>query len=571
LERELTALAEKQFDLLVIGGGIFGACAARDAAMRGLSVALIEREDFAAGVSANSFKMVHGGIRYLQHADIVRLRESCFERSAFLRIAPHLVNPLPIVVPTFGLGKESKWFLAAGMIAYDLLTPDRNRGIASPTRQIPGAKTLGRDTVLDLFPGLPEAGLSGAALFNDAQMYNPTRLVLACVQSAVFNGAIVANYAEATDLNSDGNRVTGAQVTDRLTGDVFDIRAKCVLNAAGPWGEQLWKVLTPKHIPKRGVFSRDACFLIPRKFSHEYALAVPGATKDPDAVFSRATRHLFVVPWRDFTLVGVWHIVFPDHPDTVDVPAQDLEAFIAEINAAYPALDIDLSEVTMWNAGLVPFGENQSGGEDLSYGKRSRLIDHEKESGLDGLVSLIGIRYTMGRGHAQRAIDMVVRKLGGPAVSAPTHRVPVHGGDIPDFETALNQVMSEGRGDLSADCLYSLFRNYGTEYKAVLETGADNPASTVPLTGTTVLPAEILYGIRKEMAQTLGDIVFRRTDLATGGNPGTAVLRHAADLAAAELGWTESRIVDEIDKVCRRFPGSGGVLSESAEETGVSE
>jgi len=312
------------------------------------------------------------------------------------------------------------------------------------------------------------------------------------------------------------------------------------------------------------VFSRDACFLIPRRFEHDKALAVPGATRDPDAVFSRSTRHLFIVPWRDFTLVGVWHAVFPDHPDTVDVPEQDLESFIAEINAAYPALNIDISEVTMWNAGLVPFGEDQTGGEDLSYGKRSRLIDHERESGLAGLVSLIGIRYTMGRGDARRAVDMVTRKLGRRVPSAPTHRVPVHGGDIPDFDRAMSQLLEDNPGGVPAECLRALFRNYGTEYAQVLNQAIDNPALKKQLTGTAVLAAEVLHSIRKEMAKTLADIVFRRTDLATGGHPGEAALREAADLAGAELGWSGQRINEEIEKVCTRFASLRGESSDNS-------
>jgi glycerol-3-phosphate dehydrogenase len=566
LDRNLTALVEHEFDLLVIGGGIFGACAARDAAMRGLSVALIEREDFASGVSANSFKMVHGGIRYLQHLDIARLRESCFERSAFLRIAPHLVNPLPIVVPTFGMARESKWFLALGMVVYDLLTFDRNRGITSTGRRIPGATTISRDEVINLFPGLADERLTGAALFNDAQMYNPTRLVLAFVQSAAADNAVVANYVEAVDLLVKGDQVSGAKVTDRLAGDEFNVRAKCVLNAAGPWSQQIWKAVKNRHVPKPGVFSRDACFLIPRRFRHGKALAVPGQTKDPDAILSRSARHLFVVPWRDYTLVGVWHVVFPGHPDTVDVPARDLESFIAEINGSYPELDIRLSEVTMWNAGLVPFGEDQTGGDDLSYGKRSRLVDHERESGLAGLVTLVGIRYTMGRGDAKRAVDMVTRKLGKRVAPAPTHRVPVHGGDILDFDQAMHRLLQERPGEISEACLRALFRNYGTEYAAVLEQASQNSALKIPLAGTTVLAAEVLHGIRREMAMTLADIVFRRTDLATGGHPGNSVLRQVAELAAAEFGWSAQKVTDEIEKVCRRFPKLGNSLPDNIKQ-----
>jgi glycerol-3-phosphate dehydrogenase len=195
MKRNLEALAATEFDLLIIGGGAFGAAAAWDATLRGLRVALIEQRDFASGASAECFKMVHGGIRYLQHADIRRLRSSCAERSAMLRIAPHLVTPLPILIPTYGHGRQGKAFLAAGMYVYDLLTAGRNAGIADATRRIAGTKLLSRAQTLELFPQLEQRSLTGGAVFEDGQMYNTARLVLAFVQSAVSRGAHAANYA----------------------------------------------------------------------------------------------------------------------------------------------------------------------------------------------------------------------------------------------------------------------------------------------------------------------------------------------------------------------------------------
>src|SRR5690606_3775519 len=226
MKRSIAALEERVFDVLIIGGGIFGACAAWDASLRGLSVALVERTDFAAGTSANSYKFVHGGIRYLQHADLPRLRRSCHERSAFLRVAPHLVSPIPVVIPTYGTGRQGKAFLGAGMLLYDALTLDRNLGIADPQRRIPLSRFLDAATVTDMFPGVQTADLTGAAVFCDGQMYNPTRLVLAFIRSAVENGAVAVNYAEAEKLTSSEGTVQGARVRDHLTGDFMDVRAR---------------------------------------------------------------------------------------------------------------------------------------------------------------------------------------------------------------------------------------------------------------------------------------------------------------------------------------------------------
>ena len=197
---------------------MFGAAAALDAAQRGLRTALIERADFAGATSAHSFKMVHGGIRYLQHADVPRLRHSARARSAFLRSAPHLVQPLPIVVPTYGAGMKSKPVLRVGMAAYDLLTADRNRGIADPSRQIPRGRFMSREEVGRRYPGLAPQGLTGAGIFCDGQMYNPPRLVLAYVQSAAAAGAVCANYVEATGLVERAGRVQGVAARDVVSG-----------------------------------------------------------------------------------------------------------------------------------------------------------------------------------------------------------------------------------------------------------------------------------------------------------------------------------------------------------------
>ena len=238
MRRDLRALTDSTFDLVVIGGGVFGAAAAWEAVQRGLSVALIERADFASYTSANSYKVVHGGIRYIQHGDVYRIRQSAGERSAFLRIAPHLVRPLPIAIPTYGYGMKGKAALRLGVGAYDLVTADRNRGIDDPARKIPFGWSTSRQETLDLFPNLNAEGLTGSVIFNDGQMLNPPRLVLAFVQSAVEAGAVAANYVEATGLIRDGDKVTGVLAKDVLTDADFAIKAKIVLNAAGPYAEQ---------------------------------------------------------------------------------------------------------------------------------------------------------------------------------------------------------------------------------------------------------------------------------------------------------------------------------------------
>jgi glycerol-3-phosphate dehydrogenase len=544
MKRNLKELAAEEFDVLIVGGGAFGAAAAWDASLRGLRVALIEQRDFASGASAECFKMVHGGIRYLQHADIRRLRASCAERSAMLRIAPHLVAPLPILIPTYGHGRQGKAFLAAGMYVYDLLTVGRNSGIADDSRRIAGTKLLSRAQTLDLFPELQQRSLTGGAVFEDGQMYNTARLVLAFVQSAVSRGALAANYTEATEFLWDKSRVCGARVRDKIRGEEFDIRAKLVLNAAGPWADYLLQDGVRFGAHRRGHFSRDACFLVNRKPQSRYALAVPGSSRDSDAVVGRAARHLFSVPWRDCTLIGVWHRLFAERPETARVEESEIQEWIAEMNASYPALRLTRDDVIYANCGLVPFGDSRTAAGELSFGKESRYLDHRAD-GISGLVTLIGIRYTTARGDAARALDLLLEQMPNAPPRAATESTPLMGGDIADFASLESTARREVAGAVSLQTLEAWLRNYGTEYRTLAKL-ASVPGQDDAVGDSATVIAELTYAVEDEMAMHLEDVIVRRTNLGSGSHPGSPAIEAAASLMQPLLGWTEAERRAEI-------------------------
>ena len=197
--------------------------------------------------------------------------------------------------------------------------------------------------------------------------------------SAVKAGAQVANYAEAIRFNRKNGKISSVDVRDAISGRECRIQARQVLNATGPWGLRTLEQCGLRTSTPPITYSRDACFVIKRQINSRYGIALQGRTRDPDALIGRPARHLFMVPWRNYTLVGVWHRVWRDSPESVTVTSQELQSYIDEINWAYPPLELTLSDVSMWNAGLVPFGENDEGAEDLSYGKRSHIIDHEED------------------------------------------------------------------------------------------------------------------------------------------------------------------------------------------------
>jgi glycerol-3-phosphate dehydrogenase len=554
MRRDLARLADTEFDVVVIGGGVSGAAIAWDAALRGLSVALLERTDFCGETSAWSLKVVHGGIRYLQHLDFRRVRESCRERSALLRIAPHLVHPMPFVVPTYGHWMQGSEALGAAFLLLSAVTADRNRGIPDPERRIPAGRLVSRRRLLEWFPHLGSTNPVGAGVFCDGQMYNPPRLVWEFVRSAGERGAVAANHCEVTGLLRQGDRVTGVRVTDRAGAGEFDVRARIVVNASGPFAEQLYLnqgLRRERKIP----LSRDMAVVIRRPLVTGRALAAQTKYKDPDAVLSRGNRHVFLVPWRGRTLIGVNSRVWPGDPYALNVTEAEVTDFVDEIRSAVPEFEITLADVAMVYAGLLPFGQNDSGAVDLSFGKRSHLIDHEVADGIRGLVSAISIRFTTARGLAEQTMDLVARKLGKSLPPCRTENTPLHGARFGRFAELVDDVRKAlGRG-AEDPVPPHLAHNHGSAYPDVLRVVAATPNGHERIAGTDTIRAEVVHAVREEMALTLADCVFRRTDLGTGGSPGEAALAEAADLMAAQLGWTAERRARELTEVRGRYPG----------------
>jgi glycerol-3-phosphate dehydrogenase len=415
----------------------------------------------------------------------------------------------------------------------------KNADLPDPARRIAGTRLLSRSQTLELFPELEQRSLTGGAVFEDGQMYNPARLVLAFVKSAAGRGAVAANYTQALRFLWDGKRVCGVRACDRVDGNEFDIRAQLVLNAAGPWADYLLQ--DPTHFAghQRGHFSRDACFLVNRTPRSSHALAVPGWSKDSDAMVSRAARHLFVVPWRDCLLIGVWHRLFAERPDTAQVGEAEIAAWIQEMNASYPALRLVPEDVLYANCGLVPFGDGRSAAGELSFGKESRYIDH-REQGIGGLVTLIGIRYTTARGDSAKALDLLLQQLPRTPLRAPTESTPLAGGDFEDFANLREAARREVASKVAPRTLDAWLRNHGTDYRLLLHL-AQAPAQARPLGATDTVMAELTHAVEHEMAVHLQDVILRRTDMGSGAHPGRLAVEQAAAGMQSVMGWSDER------------------------------
>jgi glycerol-3-phosphate dehydrogenase len=375
------------------------------------------------------------------------------------------------------------------------------------------------------------------------------------LRSAVEAGAEVANYLETEKFLWEDQKVVGIVARDEISGDALNIRGRVVVNAAGPWAAHLMDDLQDLRKDVQPVFSRDLSFMVKKRFDHNYGLAVPTYVKDADAVFDRGGRHLFFAPWRDYTLVGVWHKIVKSPPENITVEPDELQAFAEEVNRCYPGMAIDPEGIVRVNTGLTLYGEEaKQGAVAMSFGKRSMLIDHEKDHKVGGLITLIGVRATTARGMAEKTIDLVARKITGNHKPCSTETTPLFGGDTDSLQNVVEEAQKIRPAEMGPDSMTALVGNHGTRYKEVLQIVLERPELVQIFKGSNVVKAEVVYAIRHEMALHLSDVVFRRTDLASGALPEKDVLKECGILMGAELGWSEERTNREISEVEQALP-----------------
>jgi glycerol-3-phosphate dehydrogenase len=548
MQRNLHALANTVHDILILGGGIYGAAAAWEASLRGLSVALIDKSDWGAATSSNSLKIIHGGLRYLQHADFKRMRESIRERAILMRIAPHLVHPLPCVMPTYGHAMKGKEAMAIAMFMNDLIGFDRN-GSSDPQKHLPPGRIISKRECLEIIPGLEEKGLTGGAVWHDCQVYNSERMLLSYLHSASRNGAQLANYVEVTGFMVKDRRVLGVKARDVMTQNEFEIRARLVINNTGPWVNETLGLLDQKKSNRKVLLSKAMNLVLRRQIIPHYAVGVPSKFEfqDRDAIINKGSRLLFIRPWREVSIIGTTHVAYHGEPKDFRVTESDIQAFVDEVSAAYPAANLSRRDVAFFNGGLLPMESVNPRTGDVRLVKHYILRDHEAEHGLAGLLTVVGVKYTTARDVAAKSIDLAVRKLRGPFKKSAGASTPIHGGNLARFNDYLQAETQRKPHGLSARIVKHLVENYGAAYNEVLQCAEGHHALLQPVAeNTEVLRAEIIHGIREEMALKLSDVVMRRTELGSAGNPGEEALQACAKMMAEELQWKEGRVREEL-------------------------
>jgi glycerol-3-phosphate dehydrogenase len=532
--RDFERLTGRAFDVLVIGGGIYGLAIAYDAAQRGLATALVERSDFGSGASFNHLRTIHGGLRYLQTLDIRRARESVNERRTLARVAPHLVRPMRFVLPLSGSLRAGKTAMRMGFALDRLIAFDRNRGLPDSLR-LPAGCVLSRRASLNRYPMLRHGQSTGAAVWYDYVTIEADRLTFSFALAADEHGAVLANHVEAIALLSEAGRIRGARVRDAFTGRDGDAIAGLTVNATGAACDRL---LAPLGLAT-GTPLLKAMNLVTNREAGEEAFGGR----------ARSGRHLFLIPWHGRMVLGTWESTWPVQADAAaEVSDADVEAFIAEGNQAFPSLELGEADVTLVHRGVVPAASVAPGRVTLEG--RARIHDHTRQ-GAEGLVSVTGVKYTTARAVAEATVDAAVRKLGRTRVPCRTALTLLPG------SRSLDQArISEGSpdGSLSSDALSHLAAAYGSRCQQVVSLAQEDAAWRRPVSdGSAVIGAELVWAARHEMALTLADAVIRRTSLGAVGDPGDAAVEGAAALVGRELNWSDVRRRSEVAEVHRFY------------------
>jgi len=517
--RDLRQLTEQHHDVLIIGGGINGAGLARDLAMRGLRVALVEKGDFASGASSASTKLIHGGVRYLERFDFRLVFEACRERRILQAIAPHLVRPLPFFIPVYDDDPRSLLAIRAGMTLYDLLAAFRN---THPHSILSAEEAVARE------PALRREGLQGVALYWDCRM-DDARLCLENVLAARELGAETVNYLEVTELIKDAGRVRGARMVDRESDKELEVSAELVVNTTGPWLDRLCSLdgdVEKKLRPTRGTH-----ILVPRLNRGEEALYLTAGRDD---------RLFFVIPWGELSLIGTTDIDDPGDPDKLTPVEADIEYLLAETARHLRGTAPKRSDVIASFVGLRPLVAEAA----APASRVSR--EHRLFESTSGLLSVGGGKYTTYRAVAAEAAERITGRLGRGGGHSLTHRIPLPGGATGNFNAYLQREMRRFSAEygLPPAVLIGLLSLYGSRTERLLTLLREDPSLIRPVTDQSpLLAVQVAYATDFELARTPEDVLRRRTPLALQKGRGLSELEAVAEVMSRRL---------EVSAKCRR-------------------
>ena len=503
MKRDFTEITGKTFDLIVVGGGIIGACIARDAAMRGLKTLLLEKDDFASGTTSRSTRLIHGGFRYLQHFEFRLVREDLREREILLKIASHLVHPLPFLIPI--ITPTDHFLMAMGTLLYDILSYDKS---------VPGRKHYSRATTMQMEPNLKVERLRGADLYYDCQIWFAERLCLEYIISAVENTAVALNHAKVVGILKDGNNVRGVKVQDMLSGQETEVQSRMVINAAGHWMDAVCDMVygQPKRMVRR---TKGVHLLTPRLSNNALVL------------YAKSDGRLwFVVPWGKYSLLGTTDTDYTKDLEAVYAEKEDVDYIMQEAQRVFPKLKMD--DIFYTFAGLRSLPDSGDA-KPSSVSRAHKTIDHEKIDGIKGFISVLGGKITGGRGIAEEITNLVCKKLDFKA-ACKTAITPLPGAAVVAQPEMIRSAL-ESRLDI--ETVNYLASIYGSRFSEVLDMAERGSRGKQPLClHTKDIVAQIWYAVAEESALTVSDFMLRRSGLGLAECQGL----DAVEIVGKEMG-----------------------------------
>ena len=513
----LAALAGERFDVVVIGGGIIGAGIARDAALRGLQVALFEKADYGGGTTAGSTRLIHGGLRYLEMLDFGLVRMDLRERETLLRIAPHLVKPLEFIMPFYGSSLFHRCKIKLGMTLYDLLSYDKS---------LPRHRFLTPAELEKMEPNLCRQDLKGAMAYFDAQANSPERLCLENIIDAREHHAQTFNYTEVTGAFYTGDLIQGIRVRDVLSDDRTEVsvNSRVVVNASGAWFDRVAGKLTE---PAGAMQIRTT------KGVH---IACPPVANRAVVVFSRVDgRLMFVIPWVGHSLIGTTDTDFAADPATAHATSEDVDYVLRSVKEYFPTLDT--TQIYFSNAGVRALVKEK--GSKPSVSRRHRIADGA-HSGTVNLISVLGGKITGYRAIAEEVVDAVCGKL---KVDTPCGTA---GAPLPGARGA-GRPSDVSKSGLTNETITHLFELYGSRANQVIQLASSREPLREPLSlYAPDVAAQVVFSARTEQCVRLVDLLLRRTLLGFAQDQGRGAVARAAALLAEELAWSPDRTRAEI-------------------------
>jgi glycerol-3-phosphate dehydrogenase len=518
----------QRFDLIIVGGGINGTGIARDAALRGLRVLLLDKADVAAGTTSWSSRLIHGGLRYLEHGEIGLVRESLRERERLLRMASHLVKPIPLTLPIYEHHTRGPWMIRAGMIAYDILSFDKS---------LPRHRMYDRAGALLHEPGLNPDGLRGAARYYDAQVEFPERVSVENVIDAITHGAVVRTYSRVDELVVESGSVVGVRFFDADRERLVTIRGGVTVNVAGPWVDVVLAGLGLGEAPVRLIGGTKGSHIVVEPFA--------GAPSDALYIEAKQDgRPYFIIPWNGLYLIGTTDVRYDGDLDRVVPSEGEVQYLLDETNLAIPAARLQRDDVLYAYAGLRPLPYVAHG---LESGITRRHVIRDHAPTVQGLISIIGGKLTTYRHLAEQAVDAVGKKLNRPLPASRTAALPLPGG-VHRFGAFARSFHRDRPEWLSEQSASYLLRVYGIRARAIVALGAHAPElRTVVSEHTGAIGAAIVFAFREEAASTLTDAVMRRTMIGYAADAGFDALDQVIGVCQASLGWSEERSRQELD------------------------